>query len=221
MQKNKISSQTKKPKLLLATTNQGKAKEFIDLLGPLQIDVLTLSDLKTRGPTFPEAVENGSSFHENAVIKADHYLKSTRLPTLADDSGLCVWALDGRPGIHSARFGGESISDPERCRKLIALMEQKTDRRAWFETALALKVPASDRVMCWRARLEGVLTYQPLGTNGFGFDCIFVPEGFTRTLAQMTINEKNLLSHRSLAIAEMVKDVEEIKKLLAGCGEEL
>jgi XTP/dITP diphosphohydrolase len=198
--------------LLLATTNREKARELLSLLAPQGLNLLTLSDL-VDGHLLNEAKEDGCSFRENAIIKAQHYAQLTGLPTIADDSGLCVKALGGAPGVFSARYGGSSLDDAGRNLALLKQMEFHTDRRACFEIVIALEV-GKEEPLCWEGRLEGLLTREPKGSLGFGYDSIFVPDGLEQTLAQMTTQQKNQLSHRAKAIANMLGDLEKIKKLL-------
>lgn len=206
--------------LLLATRNAGKAREFGWLLAPvldsLSLSLLYLPDLP--GPAPPEPGENAQSFAGNAAIKAIHYRDLTGLPTLADDSGLLVDALNGAPGVLSARYGGPNLTDPGRCQRLLSALGALTlppaARTARFEAALALALPGQAEPLLWEGSLHGSIALAPSGDGGFGYDPIFVPEGFAGTMAQLPPDEKNRLSHRARAVALMARDLGEIGRRL-------
>jgi XTP/dITP diphosphohydrolase len=211
--------------LLLATQNPGKAREFAALLGPilteLDLELLTLQDLSQLGLNLPSPRENGQSFLENAQIKARYYASLSKLPTLADDSGLGVLALGGAPGPLSARYGGEGLSDRQRAEKLLSDLQRAspTDRQAYFEAALVLTKPSLTQTgpaeeLSWTARLEGTLAEKLSGEGGFGYDPIFKPRGFQQTLAELTPLEKNRLSHRGQALKLLQADINQVKHLL-------
>jgi XTP/dITP diphosphohydrolase len=200
--------------LLLATTNAGKAAEFSALLAGTGLAVVGLSDLGVPPPGPP--VEDGPDFASNARLKAGHYLALTGRATLADDSGLVVPALGGRPGVNSARYGGPGLSDRQRCERLLAEMEGEADRRAWFEAVLALAAPGV--FLAWSGRLSGRLARQCRGEGGFGYDPVFIPEGFSITLAEMAPGDKNRISHRSRALAGLLSDLDRVLEALGGGG---
>ncbi|MDR2301032.1 MAG: non-canonical purine NTP pyrophosphatase [Deltaproteobacteria bacterium] len=216
--------------LLLATSNQGKVREYKALLKPLlvklSLNLLTLGDLKARGFEFPEAREGAQSFTENAFLKARHYADLSSCPTLADDSGLCVLALDGAPGVLSARYGAVGLTDPKRSqklltdldKKLLSLNTQNKTREAYFETALVLAKKGLDNHLAWTGRLHGSIAAAPKGAGGFGYDPIFIPRGYDQTLAELSLSEKNRLSHRGEAIFKALKDSDLIDAFL-GQGE--
>ncbi|MBN1817128.1 MAG: RdgB/HAM1 family non-canonical purine NTP pyrophosphatase [Sedimentisphaerales bacterium] len=192
-----------KQRILVATTNQGKLRELSSMLA-IDIDWLSLADF----PAVEEVVEDGATFAENARKKALGYAVQTGLWTLADDSGLVIDALDGAPGIHSARFCGAAASGKDRktidrlnCEKVLDLMKNVPDERrsARFVCRLCLADP--DRVLLETEGLfEGQITRRPQGENGFGYDPIFFVPGCNKTVAQLTHDEKNAISHRGSAI---------------------
>jgi XTP/dITP diphosphohydrolase len=209
-----------KQKLLLATTNRGKTKEFRLMLAPLLdglgLTLSTLSDLsglatEEGGGRRSEPVEDGGTFRENAGIKARHYSGLSGLPTLADDSGLSVDALNGGPGVRSARLGGPGLTDAERCLALLELMRGKRDRRARFEACLVLAMAGKSDVLCHSGRLDGTITERPVGSGGFGYDPVFIPAGSELTLAQLDPSEKNKISHRSRALESLAADVQKVR----------
>lgn len=199
--------------LVLATRNPGKTAEIRELLAGEPVRVLNLDDF---GPT-PEARESAETFADNAYLKAAFYARLLGLPALADDSGLVVEALGGAPGVHSARWAGESATDAERCAKVLREMEGQTDRRAAFVCALVLAVPAGP-ALTWIGCCEGVLTTEPLGENGFGYDPIFYYPPLGRTFAQLLPAEKNKVSHRGRALTEFSS---EFDKVLVWVGQRL
>ncbi|MHA7629096.1 RdgB/HAM1 family non-canonical purine NTP pyrophosphatase [Corallococcus sp. M7] len=184
-----------KPKLLFATGNAGKVRELRLLVGDA-VEVVSLKDL----PPIPEPVEDAATFEENAVKKAREYSEATGLPALADDSGLCVDALDGRPGVHSARYAPGS--DKDRYEKLLAELADVPDdkRTASFRCALALVTGKGDEPRVEVGRCEGVILRAPKGANGFGYDPVFQVEGEGgRSMAELAPEEKSRVSHRARA----------------------
>lgn len=194
-----------KPVLVLATRNRGKTAEIRDLLLGFPVEVRDLGDF---GP-IPEVEEDGTTFDENAYKKASFTARVLGYPALADDSGLAVAALDGAPGVFSARYGGEGLSDEQRCQKLLAEMKGRSDRRAAFECVLSLAVP-SGPALTYEARCEGLLTEAPAGANGFGYDPIFFYPPLERTFAQLGREEKGRVSHRGLALRELRDEFEKV-----------
>ncbi|MDR0293784.1 MAG: RdgB/HAM1 family non-canonical purine NTP pyrophosphatase [Oscillospiraceae bacterium] len=190
--------------IVLATHNPGKAREFARLLGPAGFTVKTLADYGvTEGPE-----ETGATFLENARIKARAAMEATGLPALADDSGLCVDALGGAPGVLSARFAPSG----KRTETLLRSMEGRDDRKARFVCALALAYPAGDgypdgREITAEGFCEGEIAEEPGGTNGFGYDPIFFLPEKKRTMAQLTPEEKDAVSHRGAAIRALLKSL--------------
>lgn len=192
-------------RLILATHNAGKVREIGALLAPFGLSVSSASE-----HNLPEPEENGSTFAANAEIKARAAAQGTGLPTLADDSGLGVVALGGAPGIYSARWAGEHKDFTLAMDKVRAELEAKdipqTDWQAYFICDLCLCLPDGS-VMHFEGRIDGTLQFPPRGDKGFGYDPIFVPEGETRSFAQMDAVEKHAISHRARAFAKLVAAV--------------
>jgi XTP/dITP diphosphohydrolase len=189
-------------KILIATTNQGKVQEIRSLVRGLPALFLSLSEV----PDIPEVVEDGATFEENALKKARMMAYSTGIVTLADDSGLCVDALDGRPGVHSARYAGDNASDEE---KYLRVLEEMEDvpvprRSARFVCALALVVPDGEETL-FRGVCEGRITREPRGSSGFGYDPIFYFEEAGCTFAEMDGELKNRVSHRGRALRQFAE----------------
>ena len=191
--------------LVLATRNPGKTAEIRDLLAGFPVDVRDLTDF---GP-IPEVEEDGATFEENAYKKASFTARVLGVPALSDDSGLCVPALDGAPGVHSARYGGPGLSDADRCRRLLDAMRGRDDRRAAFECVLSLAVP-SGPALTYEGRCEGVLAEAPSGANGFGYDPVFFYPPLGRTFAQLARDEKGRVSHRGRALAELRTEFDKV-----------
>lgn len=191
-------------RLLVATSNKGKLREIAALLSPHGIGVLGLADL----PDAPEIVEDGETFAANARIKARALYEATGLPTLADDSGLTVEALGGAPGVRSARYAGQGAGDAANMEKLLRELEATPEgqRGAAFVCALLL-VDAAGREHAAEGRMPGSIGRIPRGTQGFGYDPVFLPEGDSRTLAEIPLAEKNRISHRGKALAAILPDL--------------
>lgn len=185
--------------LLIATGNAGKLRELRELLAPLGHEVVGLRDVKTHG----EPVEDADTFAGNAEIKARFYQTQTGLVTIADDSGLCVDALDGRPGVHSARFSGPDASDAENNVELLRVMKGVTDRSARF-VCVATCVRADGRPLATRGECEGVILDVLRGEGGFGYDPLFYVSEHDATFAQLPAEIKNQISHRGRAIRALV-----------------
>ena len=184
--------------LVIATRNKGKTKEIRDLLKDYPVDIKNLDDF---GP-IPHIDEDGDTFDENAYKKASFAARILGLPALADDSGLIVEALGGSPGIHSARYAGENATDQQRYSKLLDEMKGKTNRNAAFECVISVAVPTG-AALTYEARCEGLIAETPVGSNGFGYDPVFFYPPFHKTFAQITREEKNRISHRGKALAEL------------------
>lgn len=187
--------------LLIATSNPGKVKELAALLAELPCQVIGLADLPTP-PAVPE--ETGASFAENALLKADYYHAQTGLLTLADDSGLAVDALNGAPGVYSARYGGEGLTSREQIQLLLQeLKDVPTElRTARFVCCIALtgKLSGVSVRETFEASYEGLITNEPRGNNGFGYDPVFLDRALGRTLAELSQAEKAARSHRGQAL---------------------
>jgi XTP/dITP diphosphohydrolase len=186
-----------KPRLLFATTNPGKVKELRGLVGDA-VEVVSLKDL----PPVPEPVEDGETFEANAEKKARAYAQATGLPSLADDSGLCVDALGGRPGVHSARYAPGD--DRARYEKLLGELSSVPEERrtASFRCALCLALP-DGKVRIEVGRCEGRILNGPRGSHGFGYDPVFFIPALGKTMAELTSEEKAGVSHRGEAFRKM------------------
>ena len=194
-------------RLVVATRNRGKLAELRSLLGAHRgLELLCLSDLLL----FFEVVEDGDTFLANAQKKAREVALATRLPTLADDSGLLVDALEGAPGVHSARFAGEQASDDENNTRLLELLAKvpTEDRRARFRCVLALATPDGTLGPHTEGECEGRIVREPRGAHGFGYDPLFEVEGLGRTMAELSSAEKDDLSHRAVATRRMKDELE-------------
>jgi XTP/dITP diphosphohydrolase len=185
---------------VLATRNPHKGAELAALLGDLGIRIRTLAEF----PDAPTVVEDGDTCQANAVKKATALARHTGLPAVADDTGLEVDALGGRPGVHAARYAGEGATYENNWRKLIRELEgvPKERRRARFITVVAVAMPSA-KVAIAEGSLEGLITEAPAGTQGFGYDPVFFVPEVGKTLAQLTPAEKNRISHRARAFAKV------------------
>jgi len=195
----------RRPVIVIATRNPGKTAEIRDLLEGFPVDIKNLSDF---GP-IPEVEEDGTTFDENAYKKSSFTARILGYPALADDSGLSVAALSGAPGVFSARYGGEGLSDAERCRKLLSEMRGRADRRAAFECVISLAVPTGP-ALTYEGRCEGLLLEAPAGANGFGYDPVFFYPPFKKTFAELTREEKSRVSHRGQALRELRDEFEKV-----------
>jgi XTP/dITP diphosphohydrolase len=201
-QKKKMKKQVT---LVIATRNKGKTEEIRAMLEGQPVLIKNLDDF---GP-IPEVVEDGATFDENAYKKASFTARVLGLPALADDSGLVVSALDGRPGVHSARYGGPDATDEERVQKLLAEMNRVKDRSAAFQCVISIAVPQG-AALTYEGRAEGLIVEQPSGVGGFGYDPIFYYPEYKKTFAEMTIEEKGRVSHRGKALSEVVKEFDKV-----------
>ncbi len=191
-------------KFVIATNNPHKVVEFKKILEPLGIDCVSQKELGLHC----DAEETGTTFAENSYIKAKAVYDLCGLPTVADDSGICVDALGGEPGIYSARYGGEGYDDWGRLLLLLKNMEPHEDRAAHFTSAICC-VMDDQTVIEAEGYIYGTLLREPRGENGFGYDPIFLPDGYTKTTAEMADVEKNAISHRGNALrifAEKLKE---------------
>jgi len=182
-------------KLVLASRNENKVEELSLFLNDINLEVLTLRHF----PAVPQVAEDGATFQENALKKARAIYQVTKIPTLADDSGLEVFFLNGRPGVRSARYAGDDAKDEQNNEKLLGEMlgVPPRRRRAQFRAVLALVGNGFEDLtegICMGNLAEG-----PRGTNGFGYDPIFIPDDFSRTYAELSPDEKNKISHRARA----------------------
>jgi XTP/dITP diphosphohydrolase len=191
--------------LVIATGNPGKITEIQELLTGFPIEIKNLDDF---GP-IPAVEEDGQTFDENAYKKASFTAKILGIPALADDSGLMVEALDGAPGVSSARYAGENATDEQRIAKLLKAVKGKTNRKAAFECVLSIAVP-SGPALTYQARCEGLIAEQPAGQNGFGYDPIFFYPSLNKTFGQMTLEEKSQVSHRGKALNELKQEFDKV-----------
>jgi XTP/dITP diphosphohydrolase len=191
--------------LVIATRNKGKTLEIKELLKGFPVEIKNLDDF---GP-IPHLKEDGDTFDENAYKKASFAARILGLPALADDSGLTVEALDGAPGIHSARYAGENATDEQRYLQLLDEMEGKSNRKAAFECVISIAVPTGP-ALTYEARCEGLITLEPAGSNGFGYDPVFFYPPYNKTFAQITLEEKNRISHRGKALAELRSEFDKV-----------
>ncbi|MCR4693016.1 MAG: RdgB/HAM1 family non-canonical purine NTP pyrophosphatase [Firmicutes bacterium] len=192
--------------IVAATNNSGKAKEFAEILKDLGITVLTMKDLGIS----VEIPETGKTFAENAMIKAREVEKLCNLPVLADDSGLCVNALDGAPGLYSARFAGIGATDSELRAKLLKAMEGEKDRSAFFISSVAMLFP-DGRCLTAEGRVHGEITESERGNGGFGYDAIFYCPEIGKTFAEAEPYEKDKVSHRARALGELYKKLKGVR----------
>lgn len=187
-------------KLILASNNPGKLREFAELLAPLNFQLVPQADFAV-----PEADEPHATFIENALTKARHAARLTGLPALADDSGLVVPALGGAPGVHSARYAGEPKNDQRNNQKLVAALENITDRRAHYVAVLVLVRHANDpQPLIGEGEWHGEIIATPRGSGGFGYDPHFLIPDLQRTAAELPAAEKNRRSHRGQALAQLI-----------------
>jgi XTP/dITP diphosphohydrolase len=188
-------------KLILASNNPGKIRELRELLAPLEIEVIPQSEL-----AIPEALEPHATFVENALAKARHAAQLGALPALAEDSGICVDALDGAPGVYSARFAGEPKSDQRNNARLLESLA-KTDRRAahYYCVAVLVRSANDPQPLIAEGEWHGEILREPRGSGGFGYDPLFLDPKLGRTGAELSVQEKNRISHRGQAMARLLE----------------
>jgi len=194
-------------RVVLASSNVGKLREMSALLAPLGLELVTQSTLGIES-----ADETGTTFMENALIKARHAARKAKLPAISDDSGIEVDALEGRPGVYSARFAGENASDQDNLRKLLVELHDipAEFRLARYHCVIVFVRDANDRDPVFaHGTWEGRITTEPRGSGGFGYDPIFVPAGMHDTAAQLPPERKNELSHRAQALRALVAELQE------------
>ena len=193
-------------RVVLASGNRGKLRELATVLAPLGFAVIAQSELGVETPP-----ETGRTFEENALLKARHAAAATALPALADDSGIEVDAMGGRPGVYSARYAGEGASDAGNLQKLIDELRDVPlgKRTARYRCVIAFVKAAADAApIVAYGTWEGTLATVPRGSGGFGYDPLFVPNGFTRTAAELEPEEKNSVSHRGQALRALLRALE-------------
>lgn len=191
--------------IVLATTNKGKTKEIQALLKNFPIEIKNLSDF---GP-IPEVVEDGETFDENAYKKASFTAKVLGYPAIADDSGLCVDALDGAPGVYSARYAGEKATDQENVAKMLDALKDEENREAGFKCVISIAVPTG-AALTYEGECRGIITREPAGENGFGYDPLFFYPDFNKTFAEASLEEKALVSHRGKALKQVTDEMDKI-----------
>lgn len=184
-------------KAVLASKNPNKLREMREILTAGGVEVVLQSDVGAD----VTVEETGSTFEENALLKAQAVMEATGLPAIADDSGLAVDALSGAPGVYSARYGGEGLDDKGRYQLLLSNMRGQIDRRCRFVSVVCCAFPNGD-VVTARGECPGTLAYAPRGEGGFGYDPIFFVPALKKTFAQLTPEEKNAVSHRGRSLAE-------------------
>ena len=182
-------------KLVLASKNAHKLVEMKDILSQLGVEVV----LESEAGVDVDVEETGATFEENAYLKAHAVMEASGLPAIADDSGLCVDALNGAPGVYSARYGGPELDDAGRYKLLLENMRGQLDRRCRFVSAICCCFPNGDKVEA-RGECAGTLAYAPKGADGFGYDPIFFVPGLKKTFAELSPEEKNAISHRGNAL---------------------
>ena len=196
--------------LVLATRNEGKIAEFRELLSGFEMEIRSLNDF---GP-IPEAVEDGATFEENAYKKAHFTAKVLGVPALADDSGLVVPALGGDPGVRSARYAGDGADDLSNNLKLLKAMDGIVNRKAAFECVIAIAVPRGPALI-YEGRCEGEILENMEGDRGFGYDPLFYYPPLKKTFGQMSLEEKNGVSHRGMAMAALREEFDKVMIWLA------
>lgn len=194
-------------KFVLASQNQGKLVEMHGILQSLGVEIVLQSELGVS----VDVEETGTTFEENARLKAVAVMEATGLPAIADDSGLCVDALGGGPGVYSARYGGGNLTDPEKVQLLLANMRGASTRAAHFETAIVCAFPGGDELVA-AGRCDGSIAYAPAGDQGFGYDPVFFYPAFGKTFGQSTREEKASVSHRGKALREFAVKLKEYLK---------
>lgn len=185
-------------KLVIASHNQGKVREIAELLRPFSVGVVSAGSLG-----LPEPEETGTTFEANAELKAAASARASNLPALADDSGLCVVALGGAPGIHSARWAGPDKNFRAAMETVETKLAGQPDRRAFFVCALSLAWP-DGHIETFRGEVHGALVWPPRGNRGFGYDPVFLPDGGTQTFGEMEPAQKHAISHRAAAFRKLI-----------------
>ncbi|MDA3917189.1 MAG: XTP/dITP diphosphatase [Deltaproteobacteria bacterium] len=191
--------------IVLATTNQGKTREINELLKGFPVEIKNLDDFGQ----IPEVIEDGTTFDDNAYKKASFTARVLGYPAMADDSGLCVEALDGAPGVWSARYAGKNATDADNVNKMLDDLKDKDNRNASFKCVISIAVPTG-AALTYEGECQGVITKKPVGVNGFGYDPLFFYSEFNKTFAQLSIQEKGRVSHRGKALKEIADEMDKI-----------
>ena len=190
-------------KFVLATQNAGKVKEMSAILAQFDIEVISAKDAGIH----LDVEETGTTFAENAMLKAKAICEAANLPAIAHDSGLCVDALNGGPGVYSARYGGEGLDDKGRYQLLLNNMRGQSTRAAHFACAIACAFP-DGKTLTAEGRCNGTIAFAPMGEGGFGYDPVCFVPAKAKTFSQLTAEEKNEISHRGKALEDFVKKLE-------------
>ncbi len=189
--------------LIFATHNKNKVIEVKSLINQ-NINLLNLSDIN-----FTDDInETATTLAGNALLKAQTIFKKTNINCFADDSGLLVDALNGEPGVYSARYAGEQKNDEDNITKILSKLQGTENRKAQFKTVLALIINGNE--FLFEGTMHGTITYEKMGLNGFGYDPIFMPKGYSKTFAELTLEEKSKISHRALALNKMIDFINSI-----------
>ncbi len=194
-----------KQTIVIATTNKGKTREIRKLLAHSNIEIKNLDDF---GP-IPEVIEDGETFDDNAYKKASFTAKVLGVPAMADDSGLCVDALEGAPGVYSARYAGVGATDKDNVTKMLKDLKGKKNRNAAFKCVISIAVPTG-AALTYEGECKGIITTEPIGENGFGYDPLFFYPEFNKTFAQLSIEEKGQVSHRGRALQQVASEMDKI-----------
>lgn len=192
----------KTDKIIVASHNQGKIKEFKELFSKYNIEILSANDVN-----LPDIKETGITFEENAVLKAVESAKAANLPVIADDSGLCVEALDGNPGVYTARYAIKENGERDfnfGMQKLLNELGNNPNRNAHFACIIALAYP-DGKFETFEGKVEGKIAHKITGENGFGYDPIFIPNGYEKTFGELDINLKHKFSHRANALKKLIE----------------
>ena len=184
-------------KIVFASNNLNKVKEISNQL-PDDIEILSLADINCT----EDIPETGNTIESNAIIKANYVTEKYGLPCFADDTGLEIEALNGEPGVYSARYAGAEKNDDKNMELVLEKLAEKTNRKARFKTVIALNI--NNEQQLFTGIVEGNIIHKKVGTNGFGYDPIFVPNGFETTFAQMDLEQKNSISHRGKAVKQLI-----------------
>lgn len=190
--------------IIFASSNKGKIREFREILEPYGINILSLSDIGFTG----DIVEDGETFKDNAIIKAKTIAKLYNKPAMSDDSGICVEALNNAPGVHSARYS-PNRDDKENNKLLLKNLGDNKNRRAFYECDIVIYFP-DDRFYHFEGKCYGNIDYKEEGNLGFGYDPLFIPDGFNVSFGLIPAEEKNKISHRGKAIQNMLREIKNI-----------
>jgi XTP/dITP diphosphohydrolase len=190
------------PEIIFASRNEGKIQEVKDILVDTGLHIISLLDLNDH----EDIIEDGLTFEENAVKKASHVFNKYKIPVIADDSGLVVNQLNGRPGVHSARYSGTNASDDQNNLKLVGELKYLPEPHPAYYVCSAVYY-YGDNYLTAEGKENGIIILNPRGSNGFGYDPLFIPENYSVTMAELDTKEKNKISHRAKAFNELKKKI--------------